>query len=546
MNIDPWWNHAAVYQVYPRSFRDGNGDGLGDIAGVIEKLDYLEELGVDALWLSPFYPSPQKDSGYDVAHPRGVDPMYGTLDDVERLIAYSHARSMRVIVDVVPNHMSSAHPWFVEALHAEPGSPERARFHFRDGRGELGELPPSNWASLFGGPAWSRVREESGSQAGRMGQWYLHLFDSSQPDVNWTNPDIRADWLETIAFWLDLGVDGFRVDVALGLAKDMTYPDIDDPVGFVESLRFDLDDGSPAAAARRLRVANSAFFDRDEVQDIYREWRALMNTYDGDRMAVVEAWVPADRAARYVAPDTLHQIFGFDFLVVSWDPKEMRRLITSAIDGLAEVNSPPTWALSNHDSPRVVTRLGGGQEGLAKARALALVVQALPGSVYVYQGEELGLEDVELPDAVRQDPVFFRSQGAQKGRDGARVPMPWSGDVPPYGFTGPSLTPWLPQPEGWRDYTVELESADPHSTLNLYRAGLHLRRHIPDEALTFMETSSGLLAFKRGSQFVCVTNCTNAEMDLPVHGEVLLSSTRVESRAVGVIPALTTMWLRVS
>jgi alpha-glucosidase len=546
MNTEPWWHRAAVYQVYPRSFRDGNGDGLGDITGVIEKLDYLTELGVNALWLSPFYPSPQKDSGYDVADPRGVDPMYGTIADVERLISDAHARSLRVIVDVVPNHMSSAHPWFTEALHAQPDSPERARFHFRDGQGALGELPPNNWASLFGGPAWSRVREESGQQAGRMGQWYLHLFDSSQPDVNWTNPDIRADWLKTIAFWLDLGVDGFRVDVALGLAKDMTYPDIDDPVGFVESLRFDLDDGSPAAAARRLRVANSAFFDRDEVQDIYREWRALMNSYDGDRMAVVEAWVPPDRAARYVAPDTLHQIFGFDFLVVAWDPRDMRRLITAGIDGLAGVQAPPTWALSNHDSPRVVTRLGGGPAGRAKARALALLVQALPGSVYVYQGEELGLEDVELTDAVRQDPVFFRSQGVQKGRDGARVPLPWSGVAPPYCFTDLDLTPWLPQPDDWRDCTVEFESQDPHSTLNLYRSGLHLRRGIPDEPVEFIDTTEGMLAFSRGPNFVCVINCSDFEMELPVHGEVLISSARDATHRAGVIPPLATQWLSVS
>ena len=546
MKTDPWWHHAAVYQVYPRSFRDGNGDGLGDITGVIEKLDYLAELGVNALWLSPFYPSPQKDSGYDVADPRGVDPMYGTLDDVKQLITQAHARSLRLIVDVVPNHMSSAHPWFVEALHAQPGSPERARFHFRDGQGEHGELPPNNWASLFGGPAWSRVREESGEQAGHMGQWYLHLFDSSQPDVNWTNPDIRSDWLDTIAFWLDLGVDGFRVDVALGLAKDMTYPDIDDPVGFVESLRFDLDDGSPAAAARRLRVANSAFFDRDEVQDIYREWRALMNSYDGDRMAVVEAWVPPDRAARYVAPDTLHQIFGFDFLVVAWDPKDMRRLITSTIRGLAEVSAPPTWALSNHDSPRVVTRLGGGREGLAKARALALLVQALPGSVYVYQGEELGLEDVELPDQARQDPVFFRSQGVQKGRDGARVPLPWSGDMPPYGFTEPKLAPWLPQPEGWQNLTVECESQDPLSTLNLYRTGLHLRRQIPNQPLEFLDTAENLLAFSRGPGFVCVINCSESEMKLPINGEILISSALDATHRDGVLPPLTTVWVKVS
>lgn len=542
----PWWHRAAVYQVYPRSFRDGNADGLGDIPGVVEKLDYLAALGVQAVWLSPFYPSPQKDSGYDVADPRGVDPMYGTLADVDRLIAEAHDRDLRVIIDVVPNHMSSAHPWFIEALHAAPGSPERARFHYRDGRGHLGELPPNNWASLFGGPAWSRVREETGPLAGRMGQWYLHLFDASQPDVNWTDPEVREDWRRTLRFWLDKGVDGFRVDVALGLAKDMNYPDIDDPVEFVESLRFDLDDGSPQAADRRARIANSAFFDRDEVQDIYREWRTLMNEYDGDRMAVVEAWVPPQRISRYVAPDTLHQIFGFDFLVVPWNAEAMRRAITSTIDGLARVGAPPTWALSNHDSPRVVTRLGGGAHGLAKARALALLVQALPGSVYVYQGEELGLADAPLPDSARQDPVFFRSHGEQKGRDAARVPLPWLGTAPPFGFTDSGRAPWLPQPRDWRELTVVAQEADPHSTLNLYRTALHLRRDIPDAPLQFLDAAPGLVAFTRGADFACVTNCTAEAVPFPVRGATILCSTSGAPNESPFVPACSTVWLRIS
>ncbi len=355
----PWWHTAAVYQVYPRSFRDLDGDGTGDLRGILAELPYLAALGVDALWLSPFYPSPQRDSGYDVADPRAVDPVYGTIDDVRELIAQSHDRGLRIIVDVVPNHTSSDRTWFRAALSAAPGSPERARYHFLDGRGPEGTLPPNNWTSWFGGGAWTRVREADG----RPGQWYLHTFDESQPDLNWSNADVRADGLETLRFWLDMGADGFRVDVALGLAKDMTYPDLDDPESLTLAMRMDLDDGTEESMARRAKVANSAVLDRDEVQDIYRDWRALMSTYDGDRMAVAEAWVPPERAARYVAPDTLHQIFNFDFMAAPWDLFRIRGVIEKTMANLVVVGAPPTWALSNHDTPRVVTRLAGRPAG---------------------------------------------------------------------------------------------------------------------------------------------------------------------------------------
>lgn len=512
----PWWHHAAVYQVYPRSFRDGNGDGLGDLRGVINGLNYLRDLGVQALWLSPFYPSPLHDSGYDVADPRAVDPMYGTLADFDELVRKAHARGLKVIVDIVPNHMSAEHPWFQAALAASPGSPERARFHFRDG---VGDQPPNNWASLFGGSAWTRVSDADGNP----GQWYLHLFDSSQPDVNWTNSDVVEDWDHTVRFWLDRGVDGFRVDVALGLAKDMTYPDIDDPVGLTEALRFDLADGSPQERARRARVANSAIFDRDEVQDIYARWRAIMDSYSGDRMAVVEAWVPPERAARYVSPTSLHQIFGFDFLVAPWDAESMRRIIAEVMDAVAVVGAPPTWALSNHDSPRVVSRLGGGAQGESRARALALVVQALPGSVYIYQGEELGLPDAPLADSDRQDPVFHRTKGAQLGRDACRVPLPWSGTKVPFGFTSAEHTTWLPQPEDWTRVTVQAEAADPMSTWHVYRRALHERMRWVDEPFAFVDCPPQVLAFRRGD-LVCAMNCGETDVTLPFTGDLVLSS----------------------
>lgn len=538
----PWWRHAAVYQVYPRSFRDSDGDGTGDLRGIIDGLPYLASLNVDALWLSPFYPSPQRDSGYDVADPRDVDPMYGTLDDARELIDRAHTLGLRVIIDVVPNHSSSERPWFQQALASPPGSPERARYHFRDGRGPGGDKAPTNWVSWFGGPAWSRVTESDGTP----GQWYLHQFDSSQPDLNWSHPEVIEDGLETLRFWLDMGADGFRVDVALGLAKDMTYPDLDDPEALISAMRMDLDDGSEEAMERRRRVANSAILDRDEVQDIYREWRRVMDDSGREVMAVAEAWVPPDRAARYVAPDTLHQIFNFDFMAAPWSIDRVRTVIESTMTGLAGTGAPATWALSNHDSPRVVTRLGGGAEGLRRARALALIAHALPGSVYVYQGEELGLEDADLPDSARQDPVFTRTGGAQKGRDGARVPLPWSGSTPPYGFGAMDRT-WLPMPRGWADVTVEAEEQDPHSTLHQYRAMLRLRHDLP-VLLTdscSVDAMGDVLVVRRGSSFACVVNMSDTVQECPVRGRVLVTSTgeeTVEGDSV-TLPPSTGVWL---
>ena len=477
---------------------------------------------MDALWLSPFYPSPQHDSGYDVADPRGVDPMYGTLDDARELIAQAHARGLRILVDVVPNHTSISRPWFQQALRGGPGCSERSRYHFLDGRAG-GDEPPNNWLSWFGGSAWSRVTEPDGTP----GQWYLHTFDSSQPDLNWAHPEVVEDGLATLRFWLDLGADGFRVDVALALAKDMTYPDLDDPEGVSLAMRMDLDDGSPESMARRRKVANSPTLDRDEVQDIYRGWRRVMDSYDRDVMAVAEAWVPPERAARYVAPDTLHQIFNFDFMGVAWDAVRIRTVVEATIAGLAAVGAPPTWALANHDTQREVSRLGGGEEGLRRARALALVAHALPGSVYVYQGEELGLPDADLVDAVRQDPVFFRTQGEQLGRDGARVPIPWSGARPPYGF-GASAGTWLPQPEGWQDLTVAAQESDASSTLAQYRAMLRLRHAHPgladDSVLALPTSADGVLVVERGRGFSCVVNCGDSTVVSPVRGRVLVAS----------------------
>ena len=526
----PWWTNAVIYQVYPRSFSDASGDGTGDLAGVIERLPYIASLGVDAVWLSPFYPSPQHDSGYDVRDPRDVDPVYGTIEDARRLCEAAHERGLRVIVDIVPNHFSTEHPWFAEALAASPGSPARSRFHFREGRGPGGDEPPNNWLSLFTGPAWTRVTEADGSP----GEWYLNMFDSTQADLNWTNAEVQADFIETLRFWLDLGVDGFRVDVAFGLAKDMTYADALDPGAVLEEVRLDL----PSDGARRADMSH--YLDRDEVHEIYREWRQVLDSYPGDRMAVAEAWVPPERARAYVQPDTLHQIFNFDFLSAPWDSSALRRSVESTIQGLAP--APVTWALSNHDSPRVVTRMGDGRVGRHRARALALLAQALPGSLYVYQGEELGLPDADIPPERREDPLWFRSEGRQKGRDGARVPLPWGGSAPPYEFGGADT--WLPQPGDWAGLTVAAQERDPLSTLSLFRDGLRLRKAHPglaqDGPMDWWEWGEDTVAFGRGCGFVSVTNCGSGNIGLP-HGVVLLSSRPLDGPA---LPPDTTAWLQ--
>jgi len=536
----PWWAAANVYQVYPRSFRDSNGDGEGDLAGVAEGLDYLVALGIDALWLSPFYPSPLNDGGYDVANPRDVDRRYGTVDDARELIAQARARGLRVIVDVVPNHTSSDRHWFVEALAGGPGSSARDRYHFRDGRGADGSQPPNNWLSIFGGPAWTRVTEPDGA----LGQWYLHLFDASQPDLNWEHPEVRADGLETLKFWLDQGVSGFRVDVAFALRKHPELPDVVDPQGLTDAIRLDLYDGSDQAKTRRSLIAGSPMFDRDDVVEIYHEWRALLDSYGDDRMAVAEAWLyPPERQRRYV-DGTLSQVFNFDWLVVGWDADLMRATIDATFEALDPVGALPTWALSNHDTQRVPTRLGG----LAKARALALVTHALPGSVYVFQGEELGLSDAEMPAHARRDPIFLRSSGAQLGRDGCRVPLPWSGIAPPYGFSSQDVGTWLPQPDDWGAFTVEAQGADTSSVLSQYRLTLAARKAFADHrALTWIEWPDlpRVLAFSRGDITV-VANTSAEAVDIPLVGEVVAASALgVESGDYATrVPGDCAIWIR--
>ncbi len=522
-----WWRDAVIYQIYLRSFADGNGDGVGDLPGARSRLPYLRELGFDAVWLNPFYPSPQADGGYDVSDHRAVDPRFGALADMDGLIADAHRLGLRVLIDLVPNHTSSDHRWFKDALAAGPGSPERARYLFRDGRGPGGDEPPNDWSSLFGGSAWARVTEPGRGP----GQWYLHLFHPGQPDLDWTNPEVRAEFESILRFWLERGVDGFRIDVAHGLAKDPEMPDL---AGRYEPW---------------TKAVGHPHWDLDEVHDVYRAWRRVSDGYPGDRCFVAEAWVQSPaRLARYLRPDELHTAFSPDLLEAPWDAEAIRKAIVTSMAELAKVGAPATWVLSNHDVIREVTRYGGGRLGTRRARAAALLMLALPGGAYVYQGEELGLPEVlELPDEVRQDPAFLLSRGAEAGRDGCRVPLPWSGDRPPYGF-GPGGRAWLPQPLSWAELTVERQLADPGSTLVMYRRAIAVRRQLPalgDGDLEWLDAAPEMLAFRREPGFACAVNFGDQPADPPEEPvrerwSALLASGPLE--ADGGIPGATAVW----
>ncbi|MFG1839072.1 glycoside hydrolase family 13 protein [Micromonospora sp. NPDC049175] len=528
-----WWRSAVVYQVYVRSFADSDGDGTGDLQGIRQRLPYLRDLGVDALWLTPFYTSPMIDGGYDVADYRDVDPMFGTLADFDAMIGDAHALGLRIIVDLVPNHTSHAHTWFTAALAAGPGSAERARYLFAEGQGTHGELPPNDWESIFGGPAWTRVAD---------GQWYLHLFDPTQPDLNWRHPEVRAEFEDVLRFWLDRGVDGFRVDVAHGMIKAEGLPD----VGF----------STTTTGQRQVELLGKGrlpYFDQDEVHEIYRAWRPILDSYPGGRMAVAEAWAETpQRLARYIGPDELHQAFSFDFLDATWSADSFRKVIDTALAEASVVGAPTTWVLSNHDKQRHVTRYGDGVEGLRRARAASLLMLALPGCAYLYQGEELGLPEVlDLPDELRQDPAFLRTG---ESRDGCRVPIPWSGELAPYGF-GPagSELSWLPTPATWRALSVTAQTGVPDSTLELYRTALRIRHQHPalaDEAdgITWLESEPGVLAFARDagdSALTCVVNLSGAPVPIDGYGLPLVASDALTGPDAGrLLPVDAAVWLQ--
>ncbi|UZX01730.1 glycoside hydrolase family 13 protein [Arthrobacter sp. CDRTa11] len=596
--LGSWWASAVVYQIYPRSFADSNGDGMGDLPGVTVHLPYLQRLGVNAIWLSPFYKSPQADAGYDVADYREVDPLFGTLADFDTMLQKAHSLGLKVIVDLVPNHTSDEHVWFQEALAAGPGSRERDRYIFRPGRDRVpgsgdGNVAPNNWRSIFGGPAWSRVTEADGSP----GEWYLHLFDTKQPDLNWDNPEVREEMRSVMRFWLDRGVDGFRVDVAHGMVKAEGLPDWDGVAAMVEGTSAAAPDPrrttgeAPGAhtdaeephRARSPLYPPSPFFDQDGVHDIYRDWNRLLASYGGDRMLVAEAWVePAERLARYIRKDEMQQAFNFDFLLAGWNAQRMANAIDASLKAAASVEAPSTWVLSNHDTVRHASRFGlkdptifpngiaGGDEqpdaarGLARARAATLVMFALPGSAYIYQGEELGLpEHTTLPDDARQDPTFFRTKGVETGRDGCRVPLPWKADEPGYGFSdmvtgavrhdggtpddgGPApsvggpdrpAAPWLPQPESFGELAADRQEGVAGSTLELYRSALALRaaHNLGTGRFRWADIhrpAEGVLAFHNGGLLV-ICNLGEGPVPVPAGYSPALSSGPASQAAAG-------------
>ena len=555
-----WWRTAVVYQIYIRSFADADGDGNGDIAGIRSRLPYLRELGVDAVWITPWYRSPMADGGYDVADYRAIDPRFGSLDDARALIADAHANGLKVMIDIVPNHTSSEHAWFREAMAAPRGSAARARYHFLDGRGHGEGEPPNNWRSVFGGPAWTVVPDsvpDGGARPREVGprQWYLHLFDSAQPDLNWDNPEVRAEFEAILEFWLDFGVDGFRIDVASLLLKAAGLPDVPDLAGPIARTDNPLD----------WDPASHPYENLDGLHDIYRRWREIADRYGA--VFCGEIHLPAAGVAPYLRPDELHTAFNFDFALRPWTAAALRQSIDATLASHAAVGAPPTWVLGNHDLPRPAYRYGrpdrraggdGGDgwnawlrtepsdraRGLARASAAGLLYLALPGSAYIYQGDELGLPEVlDLPDGARRDPTFRRSNGLDPGRDGTRIPMPWNGREPPFGFGPEGSRPWLPQPAEWSELSVEAESRDPDSMLELYRAALRLRREHPGfrgNSLRWLSGRADTLTFARGDGLICAVNMSGEPMPLPPSARVLLSSG--EAGAGGLAPD-STAWL---
>jgi alpha-glucosidase len=541
-----WWRDAVVYQVYIRSFADGDGDGIGDIEGIASRLPYLSDLGVDAIWVTPWYPSPFADGGYDVADYCDIAPVFGDLARAEALIEEVHGLGMRLIIDLVPNHTSDRHPWFTRALAAGVGSREREWYWFRPGSGPGGDAPPNDWPSVFGGPAWERVAGD-----GDPTQWFLHLFAPEQPDLNWANPKVAEAFDGVLRFWFDRGVDGFRIDVANAMAKDPALPDLfDRATGDRATRAGDGDD----------RLADHPYWDRDEIHETFRRWRRIADSYrdrlGGPKMFVAEAWqVRRGGLARYLRADELHNAFNFEFLATAWAPDVMRSVIDRHVSMVAAVGAGPTWVLSNHDTVRVVTRYGrapgatAGKEphldlvvGLRRARAAALLTLALPGSTYLYQGDELGLAEVEdLPDEALQDPIWRRSGRTIRGRDGCRVPLPWSEDGPSLGFG--AAEPWLPQPAGWARLAVSAQSNDPGSMLSLYRRAIALRRsHLVGRGhdIVWPETGPGVLAFDRGGSFACVVNFGTDAVALERGAEVLIASGPLDGPN---LPTDTAAWL---
>jgi len=442
----PWWQTGVIYQIYPRSFADGNGDGIGDLRGIIDRLDYLAGLGIDAIWLSPIYPSPMADFGYDISDYLDIDPVFGKLDDFDELLSQAHQHGIRVILDLVPNHSSDEHPWFVESRSSR-SSPKRDWYLWRDPLS--GGEAPNNWVSFFGGPAWTR---DEGT-----GQYYLHLFHRKQPDLNWRSQEVRKAIYDVMRFWFNRGVDGFRIDVLWLLIKDEDFTD------------------NPEEPPERGEEYVYGFFrpgfeDQPEVHTIATEMRGVADEYAG-RVLVGEIYLPVERLVRYYGDDLsgIHLPFNFGLVTMSkWEAETIRQVVSAYEEALPE-GAWPNWVLGNHDQPRIASRTG--EDG---ARVAQMLLLTLRGTPTCYYGDELGMRDGVIPETLAVDP----QAGGGSSRDGARTPMQWSA-APNAGFTVPEATPWLPVDSSSPIINVEVENADPNSHLALFRRLIALRREYP-------------------------------------------------------------------
>jgi alpha-glucosidase len=564
-----WWETGVVYQIYVRSFTDGDGDGIGDLRGIRSRLPYLVELGVDAIWLTPCFPSPQHDHGYDVADYFDIEPAYGSLDDFDQLVDEAHRVGIRVLMDIVPNHCSWDHPLFRAALNAPLGSEEREMFWFRRGSDPDGSTPPNNWKAIFGGAAWTQITEPDGAA----GMWYLHTFTPQQPDWNWSNPNVVAHFENVLRFWFDRGVDGFRVDAVVPVGK---HPDLPDAP-------------TTSAGTRETDVAlqNPYSMFRKEGHEVWRGWRRFVDAYnfehpERDVFTVAEAYTPQrpDLLLDYANRSEFHQVFTFDLLLSTWNAASLRKAIEPNLAALIGADVAPTWTLNNHDAHRVVTRYGRADAhldssytgnnlvnsdapvdvavGTRRATAGALLMLSLPGSAYLYQGEELGLpEVVDIPDSARQDPIFFRTEGREAGRDGCRIPLPFTVDAGGnHGFSSaqPASPSWLPQPIGWGQHAADAQVNNPASVYSIYRHALATRRRfvartsrdiywhdLPDHL-------DHLLCFDRGALRVLL-NCSTAAVALPAwltaaHSVAAASNLDVALGAAPMeLPGDTCVWL---
>jgi len=454
-----WWRDGVIYQIYPRSYADSNDDGLGDLPGITARLDYLADLGIDAIWLSPIYPTPDKDFGYDVSDHSAVDPRFGTLADFDRLVAEAHKRGIRVILDLVLNHTSDQHPWFRES-RASRENPKRDWHIWRDpkpspckGEDRVGvNRPPNNWQSVFGGRAWTYDKTT--------GQYYYHMFLPEQPDVNWRNPEVREAQLDVVRFWLERGVDGFRLDVFNAYFKDAQLRN--NPPKF--GLR----------AFDRQHHANDC--DQPEMIPLLNELRTMLDSYD-ERYAVGETFLGTpQKAASYCGPDLLHTAFSFDFTLRRFDPRQFLDAIRQW-EGALGTKAWPNYTLSNHDTPRNATRYTHGEDDARAKVALALLL-TLRGTPFLYYGEEIGMRDISLRRNEILDPPGRRYWPIYKGRDGCRSPMQWD-DSPNAGFCPPVVQPWLPVHPNYRTRNVAAQREDPASMLNFTRRLIALRRENP-------------------------------------------------------------------